>query len=246
MITNTLTAFPLQQINSHHGEMTAGQAFVLVLDGVTVVRRGIVVHVAVPHDLNPRCWLEGASQSARGGKKVDLFPPSHGVPVNLLPRTTVHPLVDTAFAAFVRLIPGSIKSMLPRHVNAAPCPPPNSSVVSSPFTAEAVKTPSSFVRRVDGKLTRVKREAAPCSPPSSIEDAPRQKRRYDHKKVTSEDRQNVDDLRAAIDILEERLQETTARLDETTGVWDAVVEKVADLSKQFCDHEGILIQKGFF
>jgi len=238
MITNSIVAFPLQTLANHLGQMVAGQCFSIVLDGTTTVRRGIVVNSDPTSEANLRCWLEGASQTGRGIAKVDLFHPNHGITSNLWPRAQVQRMNDNSFAAFARLIPRSVKSCLPTKTasisSGQKLPQP---VVSSPFQPSLTNEdqPTSIVQRYEGKVVRVKREQAPCSPPSSLDDRPK-KRRYSKKSGHIDCVQTAHELRAAIDILEEKI-------NHITTIVDAAVEKIADLSLKVLKIEGKIIQQ---
>lgn len=249
MLRNSMAhPFPLLQLSAHRELLTPGQCFVIVLDSVTVVRRGVVVNSF------DKCWLEGTSQSGRGGKKVDLFPPTHGVPLPLLERAAVGPMTDIAFAAFCRLIPRGVKDSIGGGIHNAAASlatiyrPDDQTAqlpttsTQSPFIDVVSSTSDTVLRRVKGKVVRIKRERAPCSPPTSIDAAPKARSRGGRPPkplVAVEDPAVCDTLRAAIDIIEERVGELHRTLE-------AVIEKVADMSKDFRDHEQILIQKGFY
>jgi len=239
MITNTIVAFPLQTLANHLGQMIAGQCFCIVLDGTTTVRRGIVVNSDPTFEANLRCWLEGASQTGRGTAKVDLFHPNHGITSNLWPRAQIQRLNDNSFAAFARLIPRSVKSSLPMKTasihSGQKIPQP---VVSSPFqpSLTSENQPTSVVQRYEGKLVRVKREQAPCSPPTSLENERPKKRRYSKKSEHIDCVQTAHELRAAIDILEEKI-------NHITTIVDAAVEKIADLSLKILKVEEKFMQQ---
>jgi len=255
MIHNSLTkSFPLLQLRDNITLLSPGQAFAVLLDGVTVVRRGLIVTSAGE---SPSCWLEGSSQSGRSGKHIDLFPVQHGIPQPLMGRASVQRMSDNAFAAFVRLVPRRVTDMLrPSAPKDTPHPVAtpetaitirrDTAIVPSPFESVGTSGSDSVVKRIGGKLVRVKRERAPCSPPSSLDRRPCVPARMGRppkpirSHVTAQDPAEISDaVRCALDILDDRLKDFSRTLE-------AIIEKVADLSKDFNDFEQILVQKGFF
>jgi len=189
MITNTITGFALNDVSSNGLQMTAGQAFAIVLDGTTTVRRGLVVHPVSPSGSPPQCWLEGVSHSGRNSSRIDLYPASHGVPLPILKRVDIRNMSELQFAAFQRLIPTRVRSLLPRKVgvlvqdkndendqvvanttpfengpSADPAEPTNRYQMKN---TKGVGRAPTIVKRIDGKAVRVKFERAPCSPPTT-------------------------------------------------------------------------------
>jgi len=169
---------------------------------------------------------------------MSLFPPIHGVPLPLHDRASIQKMTDTKLATFVRLVPRAVKALI-RPPRAAPSV--NTQVVPSPFEDGPASSSDSVVRRIAGKCVRIKRERAPCSPPTSIENGHvGVKKRGRPMKVDSDEAGDIpDNVRCALDLLDNRLA-------ELARVIEAAVDKVADLSQQFVAHESILIQKGFF
>jgi len=135
-----------------------------------------------------------------------------------------------------------------------PIAPPEKSIsvhratasVPSPFENVGSSASDSVVKRIKGKLVRVKRERAPCSPPSSLDERPvvparrgRPPKPQGSHEVAQEHAEIPDGVRCALDILDDRLKDFSRTVE-------AIIDKVADLSKDFNDFEQILVQKGFF
>ena len=222
--------FPLTLLTEQ--AFTRFTAFELRMDDVTVIRRVIFFENVL------RSWVEGIS---RRGPDVDLLPIISRIPGPYLARITVAAINPEHFDAWLRQIPPTVR---------AACSGPVTKLegtkldVQTPFVGEVTQNPEpkkknlapkKRCRRVDGKVVRVGNYPSDAiSPPSSDhDDAFSQATPSIKTTITPRVRSRTrapnanmvtDELRAAIDYLETRLEVVESRSSKNKKKVNFVVD----------------------
>ena len=212
-------------------------AFELRMDDLTVIRRIIFFDDVL------RCWVEGIS---RRGPDVDLVPIVTRIPGAYVNRITVAPINPETFDAWLRQVPPTVRAACSGHLSVAVVVETKHDV-GTPFSCQECsqiapakkRVRRSRVRRVDGKSVRVGEYPSDAiTPPSSDSESglPPAKVKPAEKSISrarsrarSPNSNEVDELRAAIDYLETRLEvvehRSTKSKKKVNAVCDALSRK---------------------